>query len=508
MNRLFALTVGFFALVAVSRLFGGPEPLPSGKEMKQVAPAPAPMCDWTGLYIGLNAGYGETDMTWSDTDTVDAFGSTVGTDNSGPTTLADHRESGFLMGGQFGYNYQWRWLVLGAEGTFDYSHVRAHTVKGLRDEPNVFDTQSDWLGTIALRVGVTYNRFLFYAKGGAAFVHEKYIWLHGESDDQNRTSEGQIDDFRTDEVRTGALVGGGVEYAINCNWSAKIEYNHLFLGTDNISGTRIDGGVAEAESFQTDLDMDTLQLGLNYKFWSLGGNRSPSLTFSGVERLEPKEMAAPPPVERACNWTGLYIGAHLGYGAGDLIWIDNDDPSEAPELMVEHDQRGFFSGGQLGYNYQIGSYFVVGGEGEFSYSEIVGHSDNKLDGSPDIYDTRNDWTGTIAGRAGVTLWHFLAYGKGGAAFSHEKYSWLHGVPDDNKVEPFHADDWQTAPMVGGGVEYAINCHWSAKVEYQHVFVVDYDISGKRLDDGINETEKYHIEHVDMNSVRVGLNYRF
>src|ERR1700736_5704695 len=143
MKRL-ALTVGFFALLTISRLFAGPEPLTRGRKMKQVAPAPPPMCNWTGFYIGLNAGYGETNMTWSDTDTVDAFGSTVLTVFRGPTTLSDHRESGFIMGGQLGYTEQWRWLVLGAEGTFDYSHVRAHTIKGLRDEPNVFDTQSDW----------------------------------------------------------------------------------------------------------------------------------------------------------------------------------------------------------------------------------------------------------------------------------------------------------------------------------------------------------------------------
>src|SRR5882672_8717343 len=194
MKRFFAVTFGFVTLLAGAWLFAGPEPLPSGKEMKQVAPPAPELCNWTGFYIGINAGYGETDMTWSGADT-DGF---VAPGES--TLLADHRESGFLMGGQLGFNYQWRWLVLGAEGTFDYSHVRAHTVKDLRDEPNVFDTRSDWLSTIALRVGFAYNRFLFYGKGGAALVHEKYIWLHGESDDQNGLPEGQIDDFRTDEV--------------------------------------------------------------------------------------------------------------------------------------------------------------------------------------------------------------------------------------------------------------------------------------------------------------------
>src|SRR5438067_11846246 len=44
-----ACLLGFAALA-------GPEPLPSGKEMKEVAPAPPPECEWCGFYIGLHAG--------------------------------------------------------------------------------------------------------------------------------------------------------------------------------------------------------------------------------------------------------------------------------------------------------------------------------------------------------------------------------------------------------------------------------------------------------------------
>src|SRR6476620_3497642 len=96
------------AALAVTAV-GGPEPLSSGKEMKQVAPAPAPECNWTGFYIGLNVG---GQFGHSETDDLDAYwydGGEWGYD-----------ESGVVAGGQVGYNCQWNWLVLGVEADGGY----------------------------------------------------------------------------------------------------------------------------------------------------------------------------------------------------------------------------------------------------------------------------------------------------------------------------------------------------------------------------------------------------
>ncbi len=249
MKRLIALPIVVFASVALIRIvFAGPEPL-SGKEMKQVAPAPLPECNWTGFYFGALAGYARGDLVWKDVD----FG-----DNE---TLTNHDQTGALYGGELGFNYQWNWLVLGIEGTFAYSDLQAHSAKDLTDEPNVYDTRSDWQGTISGRVGLAWNKFLFYAKGGGAFNQQRYAWRHGDNESES------VDTFKTDETRIGALVGGGLEYQINCRWSAKLEYDHYFLGTDTISGTRIDDGFPEEESFQAKLNQDTVWVGVNYKFW-------------------------------------------------------------------------------------------------------------------------------------------------------------------------------------------------------------------------------------------------
>ncbi len=87
----------------------------SGKEMKQVAPAPPPMCEWGGFYVGLHAGgqFGHSET--AESFTVEGLGMETG-------PKFGYSESGFNGGGQFGYNWQWNWLVLGPE--FDVGEVR------------------------------------------------------------------------------------------------------------------------------------------------------------------------------------------------------------------------------------------------------------------------------------------------------------------------------------------------------------------------------------------------
>jgi outer membrane immunogenic protein len=517
MKRLLSLTSVLF-LTALP-LLAGPESLPSGKEMKNVVqPVVQENCNWTGFYIGAHIGYGRGDMRWTDAD-----GEGANVQMNGPETLiVDRDQAGVFTGGQLGYNYQLGHFVFGLEGEFSYSEVNAHRYTKLDDEANAFDVQNDWNATIAGRLGFAWNRFLIYAKGGATFVPERYSWRHGDSFDVE-----QVDTFHADETRTAALVGGGIEYMINCNWSAKIEYQHLFLEKDDIEGTTIDDGIPEAEKYKVDLGFDSLQVGLNYKFSSFGANHSPSVAMANapasfaltrVERMDSKDYKsgpAPMPMAEECNWTGFYVGGHVGYAWGDLTWTDADSlGAEAgepigPEELNEHKYHGFLTGGELGYNYQIG-HFVLGAEGEMSYSGIRGEDDKGLKDRANIFESRSDWTGTIGGRAGFAFHHFLPYAKGGVAFSHFNYSWKHSDSEGKGtiiVEPFNADEVRTAPMVAGGVEYMINCHWSAKVEYQHLFLGDDDVSGTRIDDGIAEKETFQFD-LDQDSVRVGLNYRF
>src|SRR6202011_4931491 len=141
---------------AVSQLFGGPEPLPSGKEMKSVVqPAVEQECNWTGFYVGVHVGYGWGDLKWTDTDTnTFSFEPGGGTpDLSGPTVLDEGSADGIIVGGQAGYNYQFGHFVVGVEGEFSYSDVSNTSSSSTESFVNRFETNSDWLGTIGFRAG-------------------------------------------------------------------------------------------------------------------------------------------------------------------------------------------------------------------------------------------------------------------------------------------------------------------------------------------------------------------
>jgi len=257
MKKFIALPIVVFVSVALIRIaFAGPEPM-SGKEMKQVAPAPPP-CDWTGLYIGAHGGFGGGDVYWRD-------------DDFGDSEILTHSVPIGPFGGlSLGYNRQvgssW---VFGIEGEFEGGDI-ANTdqktfLNGSSDEFDKFSVRNNWTGTVGLRIGITSfdNRLLAYVKGGVAVERWEYDWLHVEG----TTRSAHTDKFGTSEWRPAPMVGFGLEYAFNCRWSTNVEYKHLFLGTKELTDTRIDDGSAEEESFRYDLHQDSVQFGIKYKFW-------------------------------------------------------------------------------------------------------------------------------------------------------------------------------------------------------------------------------------------------
>jgi opacity protein-like surface antigen len=225
-----------FALTA----FGGPEPFPSGKEMKEVATMPPPpLCDWTGFYLGLHAG-GEFGHSETADSAIDRrFGYT---------------ESGFNGGMQFGYNFQWHCLVIGPE--FDVGYMSLH---GNGQEPGFADvhaqTESDFYTTMRGRVGVRLNCggcWLIYGTGGAIGV--------------NYTGRFHVDpdffDARGNDFDWGYTVGGGVERMVTRHWSIKMEY--LYFSLDDLPFSNTGSGVTA--HFDAETTGHIIRAGLNYKF--------------------------------------------------------------------------------------------------------------------------------------------------------------------------------------------------------------------------------------------------
>ena len=247
-----ALTTGAFA---------GTETY-SGKEMKQVAPAPLPECNWTGFYIGLNVGgnFGHAENT--DVDGYNSFSNLDNLDTTGKRWGYD--ESGLVAGGQVGYNYQWKWLVLGIEGEGGYMNLHG---SGL--EPDRFvgrndvrgKSDSDFFTTIRGRIGFAFGHWLFYGTGGGIGVN----WDTRVVDncDTGNCGLGLIDAHKQ-EFDWGWTGGGGIEYMFGCHWSLKAEY--LRYEVDKQRFTAFWSLTGINYRFDGNTEGNILRAGLNYKF--------------------------------------------------------------------------------------------------------------------------------------------------------------------------------------------------------------------------------------------------
>ena len=129
----------------------------------------------------------------------------------------DTDHSGFVGGGQLVSNYQVSNLVLGVEWDFDWTSL-SETGHGVF-APSVGTLQAsadtDWVTTLAARIGLTSDRWLVFVKVGGG-------WVHNSASLTNLTTGVVVS---TSDTRGGWLLGGGVEYAFTSHWTAKAEYS-------------------------------------------------------------------------------------------------------------------------------------------------------------------------------------------------------------------------------------------------------------------------------------------
>ena len=201
MRKLAAGLCAAVSMISVAAAADLPRPV-----YKAPAVVPVPVFSWTGFYIGLNAGYG-----WGSGDgTI-----TEGILGSGPIS---GKSSGFLGGGQLGYNWQYGPVVFGIETDFQGTTAKG-TVTATTPAYSMVGTEKEpWFGTIRGRLGYAFDRTMIYATGGGLYGQSK---LTGTD-----TAVGAFSNSATYWTWT---VGGGIEHMFVPNWSFKVEY--LYAGT-------------------------------------------------------------------------------------------------------------------------------------------------------------------------------------------------------------------------------------------------------------------------------------
>jgi outer membrane immunogenic protein len=207
------------------------------------APALAAPYDWSGFYIGANAGYGSSRLNWFFTNDLVTPGPAA---DEGP-----HRATGALAGGQIGYNWQMASWVVGIEAQGDWAGLSGSNVSAFF-APIVNRTRIDAIGLFTGKLGYAWSNSLLYVKGGAAVSRNRYDFFV--------TSTGTA----SPESRWGGVVGAGFEYGLTPNWSLGVEYNHAFLGSRNIAFVQSNPFSLPFDDISQNLDMVTLRV--NYRF--------------------------------------------------------------------------------------------------------------------------------------------------------------------------------------------------------------------------------------------------
>jgi outer membrane immunogenic protein len=233
----------------------------------------------------------------------------------------------------------------------------------------------------------------------------------------------------------------------------------------------------------------------------------------------PAAYTKAPAYEPVSNWTGLYIGGNVGYGWGngntDVTNLPSQAISDILNATLHDDPKGVIGGGQIGYNWQIGS-IVTGLEADIQGSGIHGSSSaplinfrngNPFNGFAFNSDQKLSWFGTVRGRLGVTVTpSLLLYGTGGLAYGQVQLSGVTTLAaPQTTFFPASLNTTKAGWTAGGGAEWMFTRGWSAKVEYLHIDLGN--VSATSALDAFGDGTNYRT-HAQYDTVRFGVNYHF
>jgi outer membrane immunogenic protein len=190
-------------------------------------------------------------------------------------------------------------------------------------------------------------------------------------------------------------------------------------------------------------------------------------------------------------WTGIYVGANIGLGFQQASFANS-----VGGWSSSLDTHPWLGGGQLGFNYQIGPW-VFGGEVDVS---AIGRLSATPDAAGFAFGVSPEWTTTATGRIGYAFWRALIYGRAGVAFANDDGTLT--IPSNIVGTPTHTAliGW----TAGIGIEYAMDQHWSVRLEYDYLGFPDQtlNISFPNL---ATASGNYTL---DIQSITLGFNYRF
>jgi high affinity Mn2+ porin len=216
-----------------------------------------------------------------------------------------------------------------------------------------------------------------------------------------------------------------------------------------------------------------------------------SCSFAAAADL-PRLPIKAPAFKAVYNWTGFYLGGHVGYGGGSFGPGTNPLPEQG--VFFPHSVTGLIGGYQAGYLRQFSNNVVLGIEADASFTAPV--DGPALVRAP--FNTTLDYVGTVRGRIGYAFGRWLPYATGGFAWGHSRVD----INDGSGSIVSSPGQYHPGWTAGAGVEFAVSGNWRAKLEYDYIDLSRrmYDLSAFGLP-GLNVDPNIHL-------VKLGLNYRF
>jgi high affinity Mn2+ porin len=204
-------------------------------------------------------------------------------------------------------------------------------------------------------------------------------------------------------------------------------------------------------------------------------------------------LKAPPASASSFDWTGFYVGGHVGYSRGNArVNLVDDDTAN-----FGHRFGSLIGGLQGGYNYVLPSRFVLGIEADMSFPNYLSADDVawfRTTPDTDIAE-KIDFMSTVRGRLGYAFNHWMVYATGGFAWSLGRFLQTPGAIDDvDKTLHLH-----TGWAAGMGAEFAIAPNWIARLEYLYANFGHADVL---FPSGTTAGSAY-----DVHMIRGGLNYK-
>jgi high affinity Mn2+ porin len=239
-----------------------------------------------------------------------------------------------------------------------------------------------------------------------------------------------------------------------------------------------------------------------------------AVATQAADMPSPLAVKAPAAAPIPYDWTGLYVGGHLGDAWGISHWTANGPGAAVTSGSFSlfepfdafTDTGSYFGGVQAGYDYQFANRFVLGAVVDASFPPFPNLAGLSIGGSSTLtsplvgaesYSETVLSFGTVRGRAGYAPGDWLFYATGGFAWTYNQVvlAQLGSGDTDSRFL------WRLGWAAGAGVEVPVAPHWTATLEY---LFTDYGTSSVSFPSVGQRFDSDFFVH----ELRAGVNYRF